>query len=251
MAKQTGLGDQLYIGGTDVGADINSIGGLNTPVAVIESTGITKFAMERLHGQRDGNAEFVAYFNDELAGTHARLKLLPRTDVHLMYLRGSGLGSPAVGMVGKQVDYAPTRGDDGSLTFSVNILSNSFGLDWATQVTAGKITHASADSDDVAADLGTGSKSFGFQAYLQVFSIGSGTATVKLQESSDDDGTPDTFADISGGAFTAVTAAGAQRIQSVSDTLTVERYVRVVTTGTFTNLVFAVAFCRNDALRAI
>lgn len=251
MAKQTGLGDQLFIQGTDVGADIQQIGSLATPVAVIESTGITKFAMERLHGIRDGNAEFVAFFNDELAGTHHRLKLLPRTDVHLMYLRGTTLGAPAVGMVGKQVDYAPTRGDDGSLTFSVNALANAYGIDWGLQVTPGKTTHTAADSNDTAADFGTGTKAFGFQAYLQVFSIGSGTATVTLQESQDPAGAPDTFANISGGSFAAVTAAGAQRIQSVSDTLSVERYIRVITTGTFTNLVFAVVVCRNDALRAI
>jgi hypothetical protein len=83
-----------------------------------------------------------------------------------------------------------------------------------------------------------------------VFSIGSGTATIKIQESSDD-GAGDAFADITGGSFTAVTGRTAERIASSSATLTVERYVRVVTTGVFTNLVFAVGFNRNLAARAV
>lgn len=249
MAKQTGLGDQLFIGGTDVGADINSISNLATPVATIEMTGITKFAMERQYGHRDGAAEFTAYFNDATDETHDRLKLLPRTDIHLLYLRGTDLGGPAIGLVGKQIDYAGTRGDDGAFTFNVNVQANGYGIDWGNQLTAGKTEHVAAD-EELSVDLGTGTKAFGFQAYLQVFSIGSGTATVKLQTSSDN-GVGDPWADLTGGTFAAVTAAGAERIQSVSSTLSVERYIRVVTTGTFTDLVFSVAATRNNALRAI
>lgn len=249
MAKQTGLGDQLYIGGTDVAADINSIGTLGSPVATIEMTGIDKFAFERQYGHRDGVAEFTAYFNDATDETHDRLKLLPRADIGLLYLRGTGVGSPAVGMVGKQIDYAGTRGDDGAFTLAVSVQANGYGLDWAQQLTAGKITHASA-ANGTSLDLGTGTKNFGFQAYLQAFTLGSGTPTVKLQTSSDN-GVGDPWADLTDGSFGVVTAGSTGRIQSASDTLAVERYIRVVTTGTFTDLVFSVAVNRNDALRAI
>jgi hypothetical protein len=249
MAKQTGLGDQLFIGGTDVGADINSIGSLATPVATLEMTGITKFAMERQYGHRDANAEFTAYFNDATDETHDRLKLLPRTDVSLLYLRGTTLGAPAFGLVGKQIDYAGNRGDDGALTFAVNAQSNGFGGDWGRQLTAGKVTHASA-ANGASLDLGVGTVSFGFQAYVQVFSIGSGTPSLKLQTSSDN-GVGDAWADLTGGSFGVVTAPSAVRIQSASDTLAVERYIRVVSTGTFTDLVFAAAVTRNRGQRAI
>lgn len=249
MAKQTGLGDQLFVGGTDIGADINSIAGLSTPVAALEMTGITKFAFERQHGHRDANAEFTAYFNDATDETHARLKLLPRTDVQAVYLRGTAVGGAAFGIVGKQIDYAATRGDDGALTFGVNVQSNGFGADWGVQLTAGKVTHATATNGS-SVDLGTGTKSFGFQAYLQVFSLTSGTPTVKLQTSSDN-GVGDPWADLTTGTFGVVTAPSSLRIQSTSDTLAVERYVRVVTTGTFSNLAFSAMVSRNDALRAI
>lgn len=249
MAKQSGLGDQLFIGGYDIGADVSAIGSLSTPRETLDATGITKFAFERLFGKRDGQAEFVNYFNDATDQAHAALKGLPRTDTQLMYLRGAGLGSESFVMNGKQLNYDPTRGDDGSLTFGVSVMANAFGADWCTQLTAGKRTDTTA-TNGTGVDLGTGSLSFGFQAYLQVFSFTGTSVTVKLQESSDN-GVGDAWADVSGGAFTAATGRTFQRIQSVSDTLTVERYLRVVTTGTFSNAVFAVSVNRNDALRVI
>lgn len=248
MAKQTGLGDQLFIDGYDIGADVSAIGGLSTPRETLPSTGITKYANERLFGKRDGHAEFTTYFNKATDQQHLALRGLPRTDVHVMYLRGTDLGGESVGLVGKQVNYDGTRGDDGALTFGVSVDANAYGLDWLTQLTAGKRT-------DTAASNGTGvdllaATAFGFQAYLQVFSFTGTSVTVKLQESSDN-GVGDAWADVSGGAFTAATGRTVQRIQSVSDTLAVERYLRVVTTGTFSSAVFAVGVCKNDALRAI
>lgn len=246
--KQTGLGDQLFINGYDIGADVSAIGSLSTPRETLPATGITKYAMERLFGKRDGNAEFTNYFNDATDQVHDALKGLPRTDVHVMYLRGSTLGGSSIGMVGKQLNYDPSRGDDGSLTFGVNVQANAYGIDWLTQLTAGKRTDTAA-TNGTGVDFGAAS-AFGFQAYLQVFSFTGTSVTVKLQESSDN-GVGDAWTDVSGGGFTAATGRTAQRIQSVSDTLAVERYLRVVTTGTFSNAVFAVGVCRNPALRVI
>lgn len=248
MAKQTGLGDQLFIGGFDIGADVSAIATLSTPRETLPATGITKSAMERLFGKRDGNAEFTTYFNKASGQQHLALRDLPRTDVHLMYLRGTTLGDESIGMVGKQVNYDPTRGDDGSLTFGVNVTANAYGLDWCRQLTAGKRTDTAATNGTAIDTLA--SASFGFQAYLHVFSVTGTSVTVTLEDSADNV----TFAAITGGAFTAVTSAGAptaQRIQSSSDTATVRRYVRAVTSGTFSNAVFAVSICKNDALRVI
>lgn len=248
MAKQTGLGDQLFIGGFDIGADVSMIGNLSTPRETLPSTGITKFANERLFGKRDGMAEFTTYFNKASGQQHLALRGLPRTDVHLMYLRGTTLGDESVGLVGKQVNYDPTRGDDGALTFGVNVQANSYGLDWCRQLTAGRRTDTAATNGTAIDTLA--SASFGFQAYLQVFSVTGTSVTVTLEDSADNV----SFAAITGGAFTAVTSAGAptaQRIQSTSDTATVRRYVRAVTSGTFSNAQFAVSICKNEALRAI
>lgn len=250
MTKQSGLGDQLFIGGYDIGADVMSINSLSTPRETLPATGITQFANARLFGKRDGMAEFTTFFNPTaLVQEHARLKLLPTADTNLMYLRGTGLGSPGLGMVAKQLNYDPTRGDDGSLTFGVNLNSNGFGADWGVQLTAGKRSDTVA-TNGTGVDLGGGSLSFGFTAHLQVFSFTGTSVTIKLQESSDN-GVGDAFADVSGGAFTVVNGITSERIQSVSPTLTVERYLRVVTTGTFSQVTFAVIVDRPDALRAL
>lgn len=248
MAKQTGLGDQLFVGGFDIGADVSAIGSLSTPRETLPSTGITKSANERLFGKRDGMAEFTTYFNKATGQQHLALRGLPRTDVHVMYLRGTTLGDESVGMVGKQVNYDPTRGDDGSLTFGVSVQANAFGLDWCRQLTAGKKTDTAA-TNGTAIDT-TASASFGWQAYLQVFSVTGTSVTVTIEDSADNL----SFLPITGGAFTAVTSAAAptaQRLQSSSDTATLRRYVRAVTSGTFSNAQFAVSICKNDALRAI
>lgn len=249
MSKQSGLGDQLFISGYDIGADINTISSLSTPKGMLPGTDITMSGMARIPGKADASGEFVSYFNDATDQEHDALKGLPTADVHLMYLRGAGLGSSGFGVVGKQVNYDAQRPDDGSLLFTTSVQGSAYAGDWGVQLTAGKVTHASA-ANVTSVDLGTGSVAFGFQAYLQVFSLGSGTATVKIQESSDN-GSGDAFADVTGGTFTNVTTRTAERIMSASATLTVERYVRVVTTGTFTNLVFCVLFNRNDGARTV
>ncbi len=245
MAKQSGLGDQLFVSGVDIGADINSIGSLSTPRETLPATGITKSANERFFGKRDGQAEFTAYFNPSAGETHATLAPLPTTDVHLMYLRGQSRGGAAIGMVGKNVDYAGNRGDDGSFTFGVNALANAFGLDWCLQLTNGKQTDSAA-ANSTGLDT-TASASFGWQAYLQVFSLGSGTPTVKIQDSPDNS----VWTDLSGASFGVVTAGTVSRLQSSSATAAVARYLRVATTGTFTNLVFCVIIAKNKNTRTI
>ena len=249
MTKQSGLGDQLFISGVDIGADINAISNLSTPRETLPATNITQSAMARMFGKRDGAAEFIAYFNDDAASTHVTLKALPRTDVQLMYLRGTTLGNWGIGMVGKQINYDPNRADDGSFLFTVSAQANAKGIDWGRQLTAGKISHTAA-ANGSSVDLGTGSLSFGWQAYLQVFSFTGTSCTVTLQESSDN-AVGDPFAAITGGAFTAATGVTVQRLESSSATATVERYVRIVTSGTFSECSFAVLFTRNEALRAL
>lgn len=85
-------------------------------------------------------------------------------------------------------------------------------------------------------DRGVGSSSsFGAAAALHAISIGSGSATVKVQGSGDRVSWTDLV------TFTAVAAATSEYKRTSSLTATVARYVRVNVTGTFTNLVAVVA----------
>lgn len=249
MAKQTGLGDRLLASGYDISGDTQSIGNLSTPIATIEQTGIDKYAMERNFGLSDAQGEFTAFFNDADDAAHEVLSSLPRSNGHLMYLRGAAAGNAAFAVVGKRIDYAGSRGDDGSLTFGVNFQSDGFVADWGTQLTDGPETITAA-GNTTGVDMGTGSTAFGWQAHLQVMAFTGTSATIKLQTSSDDGGT-DTYADLTGGSFATVTGRTWERIQSSSDTATVEEFVRVNVAGTFSSLTFAVVFNRNKAARAV
>lgn len=244
MTKQSGLGDNLYVAQFDLSGDAGALSRIATPRAALPVTGINKSAMERIYGRRDGALAFTTFFNDASGAAHPALSILPTTNRVLTYCRGTSAGAPAASMVAKQLGYDGEEGDDGSLSFAVEAEANGFGLEWGNLHTAGKITHASAGSE-TSVDGGAAS-SFGLQAYLHIFSLGSGTPTIKIQESSHATGSGDAFADVTGGAFS-IQAVGAERIATATD-LAVERYLRVTTTGTFTNLVFAVSVVRNSAV---
>jgi hypothetical protein len=246
MAKQTGLGDRLLVDGVDLSGDIGAADSILTSREEIEQTGIDKSAKERNLGLRDGAMEFTAFFNDAVTtGAHPNLKTLPRANRVMTYCRGYGTGSAAASMVAKQIGYDGERDDKGSLTFKVEALASGFGLDWGVQYTNGLRTDTTATAG-TAVDYGAAS-AFGLSAYLQVTAFTGTSCTIKLQESSDNSG--DAYADVVGGSFGAQSAIGASRIQT-SPTLAVERYLKVVTTGTFTSCTFLVAVTRNDTAPA-
>lgn len=245
MAKQSGLGDNFYLGGYDLSNDTASLDEIGGGPATIEVTGIDKSAFERIGGLRDGRMEWTSHFNDGTGtdGTHNRLATLPYTDRHGMYLRGTALGGSAACLVGKQLNYDLTRADDGKLTAKIRLEGNAYGLEWGTTLTAGKRSDTTA-TNGTGVDFAVGSTAFGAQFYLQVFSFTGTSCTVKIQESSDN-GAGDAWADVTGGGFTAATGITVERLQT-GRTQTVERYLRAVTTGTFTQCTFAVVAIRND-----
>lgn len=242
MTKQGGMGDNLYVAGYDLSGDIGSLGRIGGGPAVKAVTAINKSAFERIGLLRDGGMEFMSWFNPDADMGHDRLSTLPTADTQLTYCRGTALGGPAAGLVGKQIDYKGNRADDGAFSFSTEALCNGYGLEWGVQLTAGKRTDTTATNGS-SVDFSTAG-SFGLQAYLHVFAFTGASVTVKLQQSSDN-GVGDAWADVTGGGFTAATGVTSQRIATAGGQA-VERYLRVVTTGTFSNAIFAVMVARND-----
>jgi hypothetical protein len=242
MSKQSGLGDNLYVDGVDISGDIGSIGSISGPLGVLPFTNITQSAHERKAGLGDGAMSFSSYFNPDTGMTHDKLSVLPTANVVASYFRGQTLGAPAASLVAKQIGYDPNRGADGSLVLASALTASAgYSLEWGRQGTAGKRTDTGATSGS-SVD-GVAASSFGLIAYLHVFAFTGTSVTVKLQQSSDN-GVGDAWADVTGGAFVAATAAGVQRV-ATSAVQAVERYLRVVTTGTFTSAVFAVNIVRN------
>jgi hypothetical protein len=239
MAKTSGLGDNFYIDGYDVSGDTQSLGAVGGGPAAGDFTGIDKSAYERVGLLRDGRMEFVTFFNKASNQQFAALKALPSTDRILTYCRGTTLGNQAASMVAKQVNFDPTRGADGTFTFAVSAQANGYGLSWGEQLTAGKKTDTVA-TNGTGIDFGSVSTLFGWTAFLHVFAFTGTSVTVKVQDSADNV----TFADLTGGSFTAATAQTSERITSSSTTATVRRYVRAISTGTFSSATFAVNFVR-------
>jgi hypothetical protein len=250
MTKRSGLGARFFLGGHNLSGDVNSFSLRGGP-APWDVTDITQLANAREGLLRDGGIDWVSYFNPEsIAGgdaedrAHVVLSSLPTTDRTETLCIGTTLGDPSACVVAKQLNYDPTRGQDGSLTVAVQSQASGFGLQWGRQATAGIRTDTAATNGGCI-DEGAATD-FGLAAFLHVFSITGTDATIKIQESSDN-GAGDAFADVTGGTFTEITAAPtAERIVTALD-LTVERYLRVVTTTSagFSDLQFAVTICRN------
>lgn len=246
MAKQSGLGDRLFVGGYNISGDIGSLSGISAPLAPLIVTDITQSAPERIAGQKDGAMAFSSYFNIDTDRAFTVLKGLPRTDVQATYFNKAVLGGVCASMVAKQIGYDPNRDAAGNLALNTALTANGYGLEWGRQGTAGVRTDTTATNGS-SVD-GVAATAFGLQAYLHVFSVTGTSLTVKLQQSSDN-GVGDAWTDVTGGGFTAVLggARGSQRIATATN-LAVERYLRVVTTGVFTNAQFAVNIVRNKTL---
>lgn len=241
MAKGSGLGDNLYVGGRDVSGDIGSIERISGGPKPWDVTGIDKSAHERLGLLRDGGMAFTSFFNPTKA--HLQFSALPTADALADYRRGTTLGNPAACCVGKQINYDPKRGKDGSLTCNVEVQANGYGLEWGVQLTAGLRTDTAA-TNGTGVDFGAASGGFGAQAYLSLSAFTGTDVTVKVQDSADNI----SFADVVGGGFAQVTggAPSWQRIATATN-LVIRRYVRAVTvtTGGVTSVTFAVMVAVN------
>jgi len=119
------------------------------------------------------------------------------------------------------------------------------GLDWGRLITAGKRTDTVATSPATGTDFnleGGATTLFGWQAWLHVFAFTGTSVTVTLQDSADNSA----FTSLTGGAFTAVTTSPGFQLLLGGRTATVRRYIRAITTGTFSNFQFGLQFTRNQ-----
>jgi hypothetical protein len=247
MAKSTGLGDNAYVGGFDLSSNVLSLDNAHGGPNPLDVTPINAFGFARLGGQRDGEINFTTAMDTVAGAEHAALSGLPTTDVILTYVMGLGaaqvIGNPAMCLLGKQVNYDPTRDQAGNLQFKVQAVANGFGIEMnAISLTPGLRTDGAATAAGPANSFDTGaSLSFGGQAYLQVTAFAGTSVTASIWDSADNI----TFAAVSTFAFTAVSAAPASQRIVIANNATIRRYVAVATTGTFSNAVFNVALVKN------
>lgn len=242
MAKATGLGARLFYSGYNVSGDITAVGTIGGGPAALDATGIDKEAFERIGGIKDGRLEATAWWNPGAAAdaAHNVFSTLPTTNQTLTYCHRATLGAPAAGLVAKQIDYAGTRANDGAFTFAVNgQAAAGVPLEWGVLGTAGIRTDTTATNG--ASVDGTASSAFGLSAYLHVFAFTGTSVTVAIEDSANNTD----FTAVTGGAFTAATGVTHQRIATATGA-TIRRYLRVVTSGTFSNAQFAVLLVRHE-----
>lgn len=246
MSKGSGLGMGLDVDGIDLSGDVNMIGKIGGgPNNTVEMTGIDKLAYERQGLLRTGVLEWVSYFNPAAGAAHPKLSALSTADqVALVRFAPQVIGGAGAGHVCKQLDYGWNRSSDGGLLLDVKTICNGFGIEFGQMLTAGKrsdTTATNGSSYDYGATVGT--TNFGLQFYYQLYSFTGTSVTIKIQSSSDD-AVGDPYADVTGATTGALSAIGAGRI-ATSNVLAIERYLRVATTGTFSQATFAVLACRN------
>jgi hypothetical protein len=233
MSKQSGLGDNFYLTGVDISGDTASLSSIHGGTATQQDvTDITQSGVARLGLERDGGMSFGVYF--DATGAHPSLSALPTTDVVASYFRGATVGNAAASLVSKQINYDWTRGQDGSLLGSVDLQANGFGLEWGTQLTAGKRTDSGATVGSFFDN--TAGFNFGAQAYVQLFAFSGTSVTIDIQSATTSGGSYTT----TGLTTSALTSAPQAVRLSVANNTTINEFLKVVTTGTFSNAVFAV-----------
>lgn len=240
MAKESGLGDGLLIGGFDLSSDAGSVGRIASPRGVLDVTGIDKFAFERLLSTKDGAIDFSSWWNP--TNSHLALRSLPYTDTIVSYVHGSAIGNIAASHTAKQINYDHSRGQDGSFSAQIATQANGFGLEWGELLTPRLVNHI-APTNGASLDSGVVSTLFGLQAYLHVISFTGTTCTLTIQDSADNVA----FANLTGGGFTAVTAAPTFQRIATAGNQTVRRYLRIISTGTFSSITFLINVVRNEA----
>ncbi len=240
MSKQSGLGDGFLLDGYDLSGDVGSIGPVRGGPSPLVMTGIDKSAIERLGGKFDSEISWKSWFNPSAAAEHPVLSTLPRTARIVTYCRGRSIGSPAASLQCKQINYDPTRGDDGSLSIAVQTMgSEGTHLEWGEQLTAFLRTDTTATNG--ASLDGLAATAFGLSAYLHVSALTGTDITLALEDSANNSD----WAAIASGAFAATTLARTTQRIRTGAAAAVRRYVRVVSSGTFTSATFHVMFARH------
>lgn len=168
---------------------------------------------------------------------HQAFSVLPTSDVIAMYFRGTTLQNAVACINGKQINYDPTRDNSGNLTLAVEVQSDSYGMEWGEMLTPGLRADTTATTGSAITDAAQ--TVYGAQAYVMCTGIIGTSVTVAVEHCTSVGGTYAAL--MTSNAFV---SPGAQRL-SVSNTTTVDQYLKVVTTGTFTYASIAVAFMRN------
>lgn len=227
MAFKHGKGAAVLLDGTDLSTYLNNTD-FSVDVDTADTTTYGATWKTAIAGQSSAKADFSGLY-DPTSTT------LP-TNIGVDYALTGGVltfapaGQTAIGDMTRMMSigtsgYAESSPVGGVVAVKWTVTTSAaVGFGWALHPTAEDTnTTTGAERDDAAAT------STGWMAHLHVTAIdaGGGSWVIKLQDAA----VSNTYSDVSGGAFTAKTAAGSQRLLSASGA-TLRRYVRYVATRT-------------------
>ena len=107
-------------------------------------------------------------------------------------------------------------------------------------LSAGQITQSSAGSESSKDD--SASSSSGIAAYLQMVDINSGAPTITIEHSPNNSSWSTLL------SFSAISNGAEPTAERVTASGTVNRYLRITSTGTFSNAKFVVAYRRGESV---
>ena len=238
MTKSSGLSQQFFVRGYDLSGDVGAINSAGSPRGILEVTAINKAGKERVCGLTDGQLEFATWFDDAALMEHVALKSLPTGSGNVLWALGGSIGSVAALLYAKQINYDWVAGQDRSLAGRIMCQADGTPLEWGNLLTPGKVTHTGATNgasrDDAA------SSAYGIVGAIHCTAFTGTNITVVIQESSNNGATDPWATKL---AFAQIAAA--QSAERKTATGTVERYVRVSSSGTFTTADIVVAYRRG------
>ena len=246
MAQVSGLNVRLYVMGYDLSGDANALDSAGYSQALLDTTPLNTTAMTRITGLADSSLGVNGYFDNASNKIHdvftSNSGKLPTADQLVLVPFGSAVGDPCFGIVAKEAEYNVSRSSGTAMTvsssFSHNATGNtSAGGEFGEMMTAHDDTHSSAGSG-TEVDSGA-SSSNGAVGILQLLSLASGSVVVNLQESTSSGGSFSNFM-----TFSTVAAAGAPTSERLEMSGTVQRYLKLTTTGTFSKAKIAVGLFR-------
>ncbi len=234
MAKINGLGVRIYANGYDLNTDVNALSGIGSNQALLDVTSLSKSATERIIGLKDSTLSVNGWFDNATGMSHDAFESIAG-DSEVIMTMGTSRGDAACGMVADQSSYNIDRSQGSAIATTVEFsTSDGEGLNWGVVLTDGPEQTDSSAANSASVD-NAASTSNGARAVISVESIASGSAVIKIQESTNDSAWSDmmTFSTVTDRTSEATSMEG-----------TVARYLRVQTTGTFTDLVFVVQLAR-------
>jgi hypothetical protein len=217
--------------------------GVEAMIDLVDSTVFNSTSKTYVPGNKDGKFSFSGLFDNSSATLGSDVAFNTgiagaQTPISTAW-DGWTQGNRAALALAKEASYSIPASRDDLVKVEAEFQADG-GVEFGAVIHS-PVTADTATGDDAAsADFGaTSTTSVGFAANIHVTAFTGTNCTVKLIDSANNS----TFADVTGGGFTAATGVTSQQITHASTS--VRRYVKTNRAGTFTSINYAVTLAKR------